>query len=119
VSDAVRAILDGHIVLSRKLAQRNHYPAVDVLMSISRLTPAVTEAAHRKAIAELKQVLAYYYDAEDLIQIGAYVKGSDKRTDWAISKFEAVQDFLRQDMDEGFSYEDTKALLHRIFGDGS
>jgi flagellum-specific ATP synthase len=119
VSDAVRAILDGHIVLSRKLAQRNHYPAVDVLMSISRLTPAVTDTAHRKAIAELKQVLAYYYDAEDLIQIGAYVKGSDKRTDWAISKFDAVQDFLRQDMDEGFSYEDTKALLHRIFGDGS
>jgi flagellum-specific ATP synthase len=119
VSDAVRAILDGHIVLSRKLAQRNHYPAVDVLMSISRLTPAVTDPEHRRAIAEIKQVLAYYYDAEDLIQIGAYVKGSDARTDWAISKFDAVQSFLRQDVDEGFAYEDTKALLYRIFGDRS
>jgi flagellum-specific ATP synthase len=115
ISDAVRAILDGHIVLSRKLAQRNHYPAVDVLMSISRLTPAVTDPEHRKAIAELKQVLAYYYDAEDLIQIGAYVKGSDRRIDWAISRYEAVQSFLRQDVEEGFGYEDTKGLLSKIF----
>jgi flagellum-specific ATP synthase len=115
ISDAVRAILDGHIVLSRKLAQRNHYPAVDVLMSISRLTPAVTDREHQKAIAELKQVLAFYYDAEDLIQIGAYVKGSDKRIDWAISKFEAVQSFLRQEVEEGFGFTDTKGFLLNIF----
>ena len=115
ISDAVRAILDGHIVLSRKLAQKNHYPAVDVLMSISRLTAYITAPEHKRAIAKLKQVLSYYYDAEDLIQIGAYVKGSDKKIDWAIAKFDAVMSFLQQGTDEEFGYEATKEMLMKLF----
>lgn len=117
ISDAVRGVLDGHIVLGRKLAEKNHYPAVDVLTSISRLTPYITTAEHVDSIQKLKQVLSYYSDAEDLIQIGAYVKGSDKRTDWAIEKIDAVRDFLMQDMDEGFEFEQTKKLLFSLFED--
>jgi flagellum-specific ATP synthase len=115
ISDTVRGVLDGHIVLSRKLAQRNHYPAVDVLASISRLTPYIVDKDHLEAIDKLKQVLAYYYDAEDLIQIGAYVKGSDKNIDWAISNIEKVNLFLKQNMNEGFSFDDTKKGLFEIF----
>jgi flagellum-specific ATP synthase len=113
----VRGVLDGHIVLGRKLAEKNHYPAVDVLTSISRLTPYITTPEHVDLIQKLKQVLSYYSDAEDLIQIGAYVKGSDKRTDWAIEKIDAVRDFLMQDMDEGFEFEQTKKLLFSLFED--
>jgi flagellum-specific ATP synthase len=117
VSDAVRGILDGHIVLSRDLAQKNQYPAVDVLASISRLTPYITTEKHKIAIDKLKQVLAYYYDAEDLIQIGAYVKGSDKRIDWAIEKMDEVTRFLIQGVDEGFGFEDIQSKLFEIFDD--
>ena len=117
ISDAVRGVLDGHIVLSRKLAQRNQYPAVDVLASISRLTPYITSNEHRQAIDRLKQVLSYYYDAEDLIQIGAYVKGSDPKVDWAIEKIDRVNQFLMQGIDEGFSFEDITSSLCGIFED--
>jgi flagellum-specific ATP synthase len=110
-------VLDGHIVLSRKLAQRNQYPAVDVLASISRLTPYITSEEHRRAINSLKEVLAYYYDAEDLIQIGAYVRGSDPKVDWATEKIEAVNEFLRQGMDEGFVFEAVIKQLTEIFED--
>lgn len=117
VSDAVRGVLDGHIVLSRDLAQKNQYPAVDVLASISRLTPYITSGKHKRAIDKLKQVLAHYYDAEDLIRIGAYVKGSDKRIDWAVEKMDDVTRFLIQGMDEGFSFEDIQNRLFAIFDD--
>jgi flagellum-specific ATP synthase len=117
ISDAVRGVLDGHIVLSRKLAQRNQYPAVDVLASISRLTPSVTSGEHRNAIDRLKEVLAYYYDAEDLIQIGAYVTGSDPKIDWALSKIEKVNGFLKQGVEEGFNFETIKSTLCGIFDD--
>ena len=116
ISDAVRGILDGHIILARKLAERNQYPAVDVLASISRLTPYIVTKSHREAIAKVKEVLTSYYDIEDLIQIGAYVKGSDPKTDWAIEKINEVINFLKQDIDEGFSFEETKKLLFDIFG---
>lgn len=115
ISDAVRGILDGHIVLSRKLAQRNHYPAVDVLASISRLTPYIVTKEHLAAVDKLKQVLAYYYDAEDLIQIGAYVKGSDEKIDWAVEKIDKVNEFLRQGMEDGFSFDDVQRGLFTIF----
>ncbi len=115
ISDTVRAVLDGHIVLSRKLAQKNQYPAVDVLASISRLTPYIDTKRHLKAIDKLRGVLAYYYDAEDLIQIGAYVKGSDKNIDWAIEKMDEVTEFLKQGMDEDFSFEETKRRMFKIF----
>jgi len=116
ISDAVRGILDGHIILSRRLAERNQYPAVDVLASISRLTPYIVTKQHREAIARVKEVLTSYYDAEDLIQIGAYVKGADKKTDWAIEKIDEVIDFLKQDIEEGFRFKETKKLLMEIFG---
>ncbi|MBN2324916.1 MAG: FliI/YscN family ATPase [Spirochaetes bacterium] len=115
VSDTVRGVLDGHIVLSRKLSERNHYPAVDVLASISRLTPYIVTKKHLTAVDRLKQVLSYYYDAEDLIQIGAYVKGSDKRIDWAVEKIDGVHDFLRQSMEEGFTYEEVEKELFALF----
>ena len=117
VSDAVRGILDGHIVLSRKLAQRNHYPAIDVLQSISRLTPYITSEAHKGGISRLKEVLAYYGEAEDLIQIGAYVEGSDPSVDWARKHIGAVNGFLRQDMNEGFSYADIEEELLSLFAE--
>ena len=115
ISDTVRGVLDGHIILSRKLAQRNHYPAVDVLSSISRLTPYIVDKEQLEDIDKLKQVLAYYYDAEDLIQIGAYVKGSDSKIDWAVENIDKVNGFLKQGMDEGFSFEDIKKEMSEIF----
>lgn len=117
ISDTVRAVLDGHIVLSRKLFQRNHFPAVDVLASISRLTPYIVPEEHLRAINKLREVLAYYNDAEDLIQIGAYVKGSDPHIDWAIGKIEAVNGFLRQGINEGYPFEAIKEMLFQIFRD--
>jgi flagellum-specific ATP synthase len=117
ISDAVRGVLDGHIVLSRKLAQRNQYPAVDVLASISRLTPYIVSEKHLSAIDSMKQALAYYYDAEDLIQIGAYVHGSDEKIDWALSKIEGVNGFLKQGIEEGFDFDRITESLCSIFND--
>lgn len=117
ISDAVRSVLDGHIVLSRRLFQKNQYPAVDVLASISRLTPDITSKEHRRYIDKLKQVLSLYYDAEDLIKIGAYVKGSDEKTDWAIERIDEVTEFLKQDTDGGFSFKEIKKMLFSIFND--
>jgi len=115
ISDAVRGVLDGHIVLSRKLAQKNQYPAVDVLASISRLTPYIVSKEHMEAINKVKEVLSYYYDAEDLIQIGAYVSGSDAHIDWALEKIESVNNYLKQGIEEGFSFEESRNMLMDIF----
>jgi len=115
VSDAVRGVLDGHIVLSRKLAEKNIYPAIDVLASVSRLTPYIVDEEHKKAIESLKKVLSYYSDAEDLIQIGAYVKGSDKNVDWAIEKIDQVYNFLTQDIFEGFGFDEIRGMLIELF----
>lgn len=115
ISDAVRSVLDGHIILVRRLADKNHYPAVDVLGSVSRLAPYITSTEHKVAVQKLKQVLSYYSDAEDLIQIGAYVKGSDPKVDWAIEKIDKVNDFLRQDIDEGFTFEEIQRDLFALF----
>lgn len=107
VADAVRSILDGHIVLSRKLAAANQYPAIDVLSSVSRVMPDVVDQNHYSAASALRDVLATYRDAEDLINIGAYVPGSNPRVDLALSKIEAIKHFLRQDVYETTSYEHT------------
>jgi flagellum-specific ATP synthase len=115
ISDAVRSVLDGHIVLLRRLADRNQYPAIDVLGSVSRLAPYITTAEHKAAVQKLKQVISYYSDAEDLIQIGAYVRGSDRRVDWAIDKIEAVNGFLAQDIEKGFSFDQTRTMLSSLF----
>jgi flagellum-specific ATP synthase len=111
VADAVRSILDGHIVLSRKLAAANHYPAIDVLGSVSRVMPDIVEQSHYGAASALRDVLSAYRDAEDLINIGAYVPGSNPRVDRALSKIEAIRDFLRQGIYERASYEETISQL--------
>ncbi len=96
VADAVRGILDGHIVLSRSLASKNHYPAIDVLYSVSRVMTDIITSEHRKAAQELRAILATYRDAEDLIDIGAYIRGSNPRIDRAIDLIDDVNGFLRQ-----------------------
>jgi flagellum-specific ATP synthase len=98
VADAVRSILDGHIVLARKLAARNHYPAVDVLESISRLMNDVVSSDHLKASKTILEHLAVYREAEDLINIGAYVEGSNPKIDSALQKIESINAFLKQDV---------------------
>lgn len=114
VADAVRSILDGHIVLSRKLAARNQYPAVDVLESISRLMCDVVEVEHLKAARTLLGHLAVYRDAEDLINIGAYVQGSNPKIDLAMQKIEAITQFLRQDVNDRGEYQSTLESLLRL-----
>jgi flagellum-specific ATP synthase len=96
VADAARSILDGHCVLTRELAHRNHYPAIDVLQSVSRLADEVTTVEVRAAAAALREVLASYRSKEDLISIGAYTAGADPSVDYAIAKLPAIEAFLRQ-----------------------
>ena len=114
VADSVRSILDGHIVLSRQLAAANHYPAIDVLQSVSRVMPDVVDANQYSAASAVRDVLATYKDAEDLINIGAYVPGSNPRVDFALSKMEGVRHFLRQGIYETSSHEQTLAKLMSV-----
>ena len=97
VADAVRSIIDGHVVLSRELANRNHYPAVDVLQSVSRVMPNIITDQQRQLAQEAREILATYKEAEDLINIGAYVKGSNPKIDRAVAKIESLNNFLKQD----------------------
>jgi len=106
VTDAARGILDGHIVLSRSLANRNHYPSIDILASISRVMPDVVTDGHRKLAAEIKKVMAVYRDAEDLINIGAYTRGSNEKIDFAIDVFDNIQNFTAQNVGDKFTYEE-------------
>ncbi|MBV8074045.1 MAG: flagellar protein export ATPase FliI [Candidatus Eremiobacteraeota bacterium] len=114
ISDACRAILDGHIVLSRALASANHYPAIDVLQSVSRVMPDVSDEAHQSAASAVRDILATYREAEDLINIGAYVAGSNPRIDLAIAKIESIRHFLRQGIRESASYEDALRGLYAV-----
>lgn len=111
VTDTVRGILDGHVVLSRKLANRNHFPAIDVLQSISRVMSDIVSDVHKKAASQVKKNLAIYQESEDLINIGAYVKGSSEDIDEAIEKNPKITAFLRQQVDEKFEFEDVLTLL--------
>lgn len=115
ITDTARSILDGHVILSRSLAQKNHYPAIDVLQSISRVMSAIASSQHKQAAGRLKMVLATYREAEDLINIGAYKSGSNKNIDYAVSKIDEVNEFLCQETDEKVSLEDTLARLEAIF----
>lgn len=115
ISDTVRGVLDGHIVLSRSLAQRNHYPSVDVLQSISRLMTEVASDEHKQLAQQFREALADYTEAEDLINIGAYVKGSNPKIDFALSKIEAIRGYLRQGIYEKSDYDDSVARLKEIF----
>jgi flagellum-specific ATP synthase len=116
VADAVRSILDGHIVLSRRLASAGHYPAVDVLESVSRVMPAVTTVQHRKAAHRMLDMMATYREAEDLINIGAYVKGSNPRIDEALRNWEKIRTFLRQDSTERAEFDPSIQQLITMMG---
>lgn len=115
ITDTARSILDGHIMLTRKLANKNHYPAIDVLQSISRCMSMVTDKAHRAAAGKLKNIMATYNEAEDLINIGAYKKGSNPNIDNTISKIGAVNDFLLQTTDEKYDFNQTVEMLEGLF----
>ncbi|MCC6697692.1 MAG: FliI/YscN family ATPase [Candidatus Hydrogenedentes bacterium] len=113
IGDAVRSILDGHIALSRSLATRNHYPAIDVLESVSRCMIDVTPREHQELAGELRRILATYRDAEDLVNIGAYVEGSNPEIDRALRLMPAARKFLRQDLGEASDYKDIPAMLQK------
>ena len=114
IADAVRSILDGHIVLSRAIAAQNHFPAIDVLASVSRVMSAVVPKEHMDANRKLRALMAVYKDAEDLIHIGAYVKGSSQKIDEAVQKIDAINDFLCQGVFEVQTFEETIARLEGI-----
>lgn len=114
IADAARAILDGHIVLSRRLAEEGHYPAIDVEASVSRVMPQVTERDHFGQAQRFKQVYARYQQARDLISVGAYVKGSDPETDFAMEHINDMRAFLRQDLDESAPLEASVERLHQV-----
>ncbi len=116
IADASRSILDGHIVLSRKIAERGRYPAVDILKSVSRLMNSVAGERHKELAMRIRKVLSVYSEAEDLINIGAYVKGSNKDIDEAIRYIGKVEEFLSQGVDEFFSFDETLSLMESIFG---
>lgn len=114
IGDAVRGILDGHIVLSRKLVQANHFPAIDVLQSVSRVMPRVTSPEDRKIAADARTLLATYREIEDLIRIGAYQKGNNPATDRAVAAHDSIRQFLQQDVHEvpeGDVFENLKRAI--------
>ena len=117
VADTARSILDGHIVLSRELADQNHYPAIDVLRSISRVMEDIASLQHKHSAGRLKELLATYRKSEDLINIGAYVAGSNPTIDRAIAKIEQINAFLRQDIQESVDMETCLQQLAQIMSD--
>jgi len=114
VTDTARGILDGHIVLSRKIANKNHYPAIDVLASVSRVMPDVVTKEHRETANLIKKSMAVYADAEDLINIGAYVKGSSPEIDDALAKHAAINGFLTQATSDNFAFGETLKTMSEI-----
>jgi flagellum-specific ATP synthase len=116
VADAAKATLDGHIVLSRALAESGHFPAVDVLVSISRVMSDIVDPAHRELARQVREVLSAYREAADLIEVGAYVAGSNPRVDRALRCIQAVQSFLRQGPDERSALDRTLAVLRASLG---
>jgi flagellum-specific ATP synthase len=114
VGDAVRSVVDGHIVLSRRLANRGHYPAIDVLASVSRVMGDVVAPDHMRLCQKVREIMATYYDAEDLISIGAYIDGSDPKIDYAKKMIGAINTFLRQDMAERVNLEAGMGALKEL-----
>jgi flagellum-specific ATP synthase len=115
IADAVRGILDGHIVLSRSLAAKNHYPAIDILASVSRLMPEIADDAHRNTASKARDLLATYNDSEDLINIGAYVKGSNPKVDMSIEYHDALESYLKQGIKECSEFNDSVNRLLNMF----
>lgn len=106
ISDTVRGILDGHVILSRDLAYQNHFPAVDVLGSISRIMPAIVSPEHKDSAAKLRDLMATYKKSEDIIAIGAYARGTNPKLDQAIALKDAIDGFLRQDIHANITFDD-------------
>lgn len=115
ITDTARGILDGHIVLSRKLANSNHYPAIDVLASISRVMPNISSREHIKMAGAIKDIMSVYNEAEDLINIGAYKRGSNKKIDLAIKLIDDINGFLRQETYNSPTFEETLETLQQIY----
>jgi flagellum-specific ATP synthase len=118
IGDAVRSITDGHIVLSRELSQRGHFPAIDILKSNSRVMNQVVDERQKLCARHFRELLAAYQQAEDLINIGAYKTGSNSRIDRAMSLKESMDDFLRQDVEETSDFQSTRQDLSDMMGDG-
>ena len=114
ISDTVRGILDGHIVLSRAIANTNHYPPIDVLGSVSRVMPDIVDTEHFEAFGSLKNMIAVYREAEDLINIGAYKQGANPEIDRAVKLHPAIQRFLKQGMTESYTFEETLDMMTEI-----
>ena len=114
IADSVRSILDGHISLSRDIAVQNHYPAIDILNSSSRVMDAVTTLKHRANASRLKSVLATYKKADDLINIGAYVAGSNPEIDYAIKMIGPINNFLKQGIQEDAHFEESIEQLENL-----
>ncbi len=114
VADSVRSIVDGHIVLDRRLANKNHFPAIDVLQSTSRVMPKVTDENHQWAASELRDLISQYREVEDLINIGAYKSGANPKIDRAILLHDHITEYLKQKIGENFSYEEITQLLTQI-----
>lgn len=114
VADETRGILDGHVILSRKLASANHYPAIDVLASVSRVMDAIVDPAHRAAAGRLRELYAKYNEVELLVQLGEYKKGTDPLADKAIERIDAIKKFLRQDTRAQVGFEDTLEQLKKV-----
>lgn len=115
ITDTARGILDGHIVLSRKLANSNHYPAIDVLASISRVMPNIASKEHIKIASTIKDIMSVYNEAEDLINIGAYKRGSNKKIDLAIKLIDDINGFLKQETYKSPTFEETLETLQNIY----
>ena len=111
IADTVRSILDGHVVLSRSLAERNHFPAIDVLQSISRLAPEISSEANMRAAGSVREMMSAYREAQDLIQVGAYAAGSDARVDTAVAANPHIEAFLKQRVNESSSFEEAHRRL--------
>ena len=114
IADTVRGILDGHIVLSRQLANANHFPAIDVGASISRLMVEIVSPKHRQLASQLRDIMGVYEKNSDLVSIGAYKAGTNPKLDYALKKIDAINQFLMQGVDEFFSYEESLEQLERI-----
>jgi ATP synthase in type III secretion protein N len=117
IADEVRGILDGHVILNRDLGARNHWPAIDVLPSLSRVMTSITQPEHQKAAARLREVLATYEKQRDLILLGAYQYGADPKTDYAIDKIEEVENFLKQGLNECEPFDEAIGRLVQMFSD--
>ena len=115
ITDTARSILDGHVMLNRALAQQNHYPAIDVLQSISRCMSQIAAKDHKMLAGKMKSVMATYHEAEDLINIGAYQRGSNQKIDYAIKMIDKINDFLQQDVETKYGFDEVLSLLNQVF----